>query len=80
MNQCGSKTHLAVYLLVSLFFLVFEIEEWELFAYLGRVCQGQWGMITDEEESADSLRGVFCTPTYIFFKQRRLLLVYSERK
>lgn len=68
MNQCGSKTRLAVYLLVCLLFLVFEIEEWESFAYLGRVCQGQWGVITDEEESADSLRGVSCTLTYILFK------------
>lgn len=49
MNQCGSKTWLAVYLLVGLLFLVFEIKEWELFADLGRVCQGQWGVITGEK-------------------------------
>ena len=38
-----------------LLFLVFEIREQELFADLGRVCQGQWGVTTDVGESLSLL-------------------------
>lgn len=78
MNLCGIKTWLAVYLLLWLLFLVFEIREQELFADLGRVCQGQWGVITDAGESTGNLRGVSHTLTYSFFKYRGLPLVYSK--
>lgn len=67
MNQCGSETGLAAYLLAGLLFLVFEIKGWELLADLGRVCQGQWGVITDEGESAGCQRGVSHPLNYSFF-------------
>ena len=49
-------------------FSYFEIREQELFTDLGRVCQGQWGVITDVGESAGNMRGLPHTLTYSFFK------------